>query len=109
MINSDQMAITSEAHNIPQLCQQIQENNRFRVFVRSESDVLVESYGSAKTVNVPQQYQNRLLKDGTLVQMFFQVHSDIFCSIKLFSGFLNFIDTNSKPMHTEAWLGIATA
>ena len=59
MINGDQMAVTSEAQNIPQLCQQIQENNRFRlllVFVRSESDVLVESYGSAKTVNVPQQY-----------------------------------------------------
>ena len=59
MINGDQMAVTSEAHNIPQLCQQIRENNKFwllLVFVRSESDVLVESYGSAKTVNVILQY-----------------------------------------------------
>ena len=35
----------------------------------------------------------------------FQVQSNIFCSIKLFSGFLNFIDTNSKPTHTEALFG----
>ena len=45
------------------------------------------------------------MKDGTFVQMFFQVHSNVFCTIKLFFGFLNFIDTNSKPTHTEALFG----
>ena len=59
MIDGDQMAITSKAHNIPQLCERIWEDNRFRlllVFARNESDVLVESYGSAKTDNVTLQY-----------------------------------------------------
>ena len=59
MINGDKMAVTSEAHNIPQWCERIRENNRFQfllVFVRSESDVLVENYGSAMTANVPLQY-----------------------------------------------------
>ena len=58
MIDGDQMTVTSKAHDIPQLYERI-EDNRFwllLVFVRNESDVLVESYGSAKTDNVPLQY-----------------------------------------------------
>ena len=48
------------------------------MFARNESDVLVESYGSTKTDNVPMQYYNRLLKDETFAQTFFQIYSVAF-------------------------------
>ena len=37
--------------------------------------------------------------------MFFQVQLNIFCSIRLFAGFQNFIDMNSRTAHTEALFG----
>ena len=34
-----------------------------------------------------------------------QVQLNVSCGIKLFAGFINFIDMNSRTMHTEALFG----
>ena len=43
--------------------------------------------------------------DGTFFQVFSKVQLNVSCSIKLFTGLLNFVDMSSKATHTDASFG----
>ena len=47
--------------------------------------------------------------DETFVQVFSQVQLNVYCSIKLFAGLLNFVDMNSKTTHTDALFGYSNS
>ena len=53
------MTVTNREHGINHFCEQLCEDNEIRhllAFVRNESGILAESYGSVNIKNVPLQY-----------------------------------------------------